>query len=109
MTMPVATSAFSITAGAPKAWSRRSGDAQVTAWICGDCGVRIYGERDTRPDSLNIRPGTLDDTSWLRPAAHIFMRSAQPWEHVADGSICFETWPDDFKATMQAWRTRWGE
>ncbi len=107
MTMPVATAAFAIVEGAPKAWRRKSGDAEVTAWICGDCGVRIYGERNTRPDSINVRAGTLDDTSWLRPAAHLFIRSAQPWVQFADQTSCFETWPDDFKATTQKWRAQW--
>ena len=109
MTMPVATKTFSITSGTPKAWKRTVGEAQVTAWICGNCGVRIYGERNTRPDSLNVRAGTLDDTSWLRPAAHLFMRSAQPWETITDESICFETWPEDFMATTRAWRAKWIE
>lgn len=107
MTMPVATLSFSITDGAPKAWRRSVGDAQVTAWICDNCGVRLYGERDVRPGSLNVRAGTLDDTSWLRPAAHLFMRSAPRWECFADSSICFETWPDDLKATIRSWHALW--
>ncbi len=38
---------------------------------------------------MTIRAGSLDDTSWLRPAAHFFMRSAQPWETIA--GECYDT------------------
>jgi len=40
---------------------------------------------------VSIKPGTLDDTSWLRPSAFIWMRSAQGWVSV----------PDDVKAIEQ--------
>jgi hypothetical protein len=103
LNMPVATRTFRIVKGAPKAWRNAgaSGTA-TTSWFCGDCGGRIYGERDGRPESMTIRAGTLDDTSWLRPAGHFFMRSAQPWETV-DGD-CYEAAPEDFRPLAKAWQ-----
>jgi hypothetical protein len=38
---------------------------------------------------------TLDDTSWLVPLAHYFMRSAQPWERLANAAACFATLPSE--------------
>ena len=76
MSVPVTTTAFHIAKGAPKPWRHESRGAEGTSWFCDDCGGRIYGERNTRPNSVNVRAGTLDDTTWLRPAAHLFMRSA---------------------------------
>jgi hypothetical protein len=111
MSMPVATNSFHIVKGKPKAWQRptASGDAVVTSWFCDNCGGRIYGERNTRPDSVNVRAGTLDDTTWLIPAAHFFMGNAQPWETVGETSICFETipGPDDFREAAERWRQFW--
>jgi hypothetical protein len=111
MSMPVATSAFHIVKGKPKAWQRptESGEAVVTSWFCENCGGRMYGERNTRPDSINVRAGTLDDTTWLVPAAHFFMESAQPWETIQDTSTCFETipGPDDFKKAAERWHALW--
>jgi hypothetical protein len=40
--------------------------------------------------------GSLDDTSWLRPTAHLWTRSKQPWITLPDGDRQFETQPDDF-------------
>lgn len=111
LSMPVATGSLGIVKGAPKSWKRATaaGDAFVTSWFCADCGGRIYGERDTRPESLNVRAGTLDDTSWLVPVAHFFMANAQPWEQIADPSLCYETFPPDFKPPAERWRALWAD
>lgn len=78
LNMPVLTKDFDILQGEPKGWRRPSpSGADVTSWFCGDCGGRIYGERVGRPESINIRAGTLDDTKWLVPAAHMFVRSSR--------------------------------
>jgi hypothetical protein len=80
LNMPVATRGFRIVTGEPMGWRRKSpSGADVTSWFCGDCGARIYGERKGRAESMNLRAGTLDDTKWLVPAAHTFMKSAQGW------------------------------
>ena len=46
-------------------------------------------------DALRVRAGTLDDTSWLRPTAHFWTRSAQPWVVVPEEDQRFETQPED--------------
>jgi hypothetical protein len=40
-----------------------------------------------------VRAGTLDDTSWLRPTAHFWTRSKQPWITLREGDQIFETQP----------------
>lgn len=45
------------------------------------------------PDVVVVQPGTLDDTSWLRPVAHIWTRSAQPWFQFPSDVPLFETQP----------------
>jgi hypothetical protein len=64
---------------------------EVTGVFCPECGVRIYHVLKSAPEVVSIKPGTLDDTSWLRPSAFIWMRSAQGWVSV----------PDDVKAIEQ--------
>jgi hypothetical protein len=80
---------------------------EVAYWFCSDCGGRVYGERDARPDLIAIRAGTLDDTSWLRPIAHVYMRSAQSWEQIPDKEECFETMPKDLWSLTEKWRQLW--
>lgn len=111
LNMPVAAKTLRIVKGAPKGWRNTSGSgATTTSWFCGDCGSRIYGARDGRPDSMTIRAGTLDDTSWLRPAAHLYMRSAQPWETIIGSeAACFDIGPADFSKLAAAWQAMWAD
>ena len=30
-------------------------------------------------DAITLKPGTLDDTSWLNPSKMLWMKSAQKW------------------------------
>jgi hypothetical protein len=50
--------------------------------FCGTCGSPIYSQRETRPDVMVFRAGTLDDSSDLRIVAHIWTASARPWSHI---------------------------
>jgi hypothetical protein len=110
LNMPVRARDFHILQGEPKGWHHLSPrGVPVTSRFCADCGGRIYGERATRPEIVNLRAGTLDDTSWLVPAAHIFTRSAQAWVRPADAAACYETQPEDFSTPMRAWRAMWPE
>ena len=108
MNMPVAAKDFRILQGRPKPWRRLSPTGvEITSWFCGDCGGRLYGERAGRPEITIIRAGTLDDTTWLVPTAHMFMRSAQPWIQPAVDALCYETGTDDFRPVAETWRARW--
>jgi hypothetical protein len=57
---------------------------------CRACGIRLWSEPAHRPGLAVIRPGTLDDTSQLRPHAHMWRRSAQPWFVFPEGARCYE-------------------
>src|SRR3954447_19523663 len=89
LNMPVAAGGFRIVQGEPKAWNSVSPKGvPVVSWFCGHCGARLYGERAGRAEIVNVRAGTLDDTSWLVPAAHFFTRgeSAQAWVRPVAGA-----------------------
>jgi hypothetical protein len=66
--------------GALKTFSARgdSGKA-VHRRFCPECGSTISSEPDAFPGVTIIRAGTLDDTSWVKPATEIFCDSAQSW------------------------------
>jgi hypothetical protein len=73
---------------------------------CTDCQT-ASGERKGRPQSMNLRAGTLDDTKWLVPAAHMFMKSAQGWVRPAADAECHEIAPEDFRQLAEKWRAMW--
>ena len=91
MSMPVKKDNLTVT-GQTKQFMRLADSGnEVTGVFCPECGVRIYHVLKSAPELVSIKPGTLDDTSWLRPSSFIWMRSAQGWVSI----------PDDVKALEQ--------
>jgi len=59
-------------------------------WICPECGSWVCGSRPGMT-VRNVRGGTLDDTSWLRPTVHFWTRNKQPWIAIPEGDQIFES------------------
>jgi hypothetical protein len=100
--MVVDTQAFHLAGIEPRAMLHTADSGRnLTRWVCPECGSWICsgakpGSANPNALFLNVRAGTLDDTSWLRPAAHFWTRSKQPWVMLPDErSHIFETQPDD--------------
>jgi hypothetical protein len=110
LSMPVRRDSFSLTCGAAKPWRHTGASGfESTYWFCADCGGHIFGQRSDRPDVVTIRAGTLDDTSWVRPVAHINLESAQGWERIPNNAECFQTMPNAFGALAKRWQNLWQE
>ena len=76
------------------------------ARICGHCGIRMWSEPPKHPGLAVMRPGTLDDTSWVKPVAHIWTRSAQPWFPFPESVPKYPKQPEDFRELIELWRNR---
>ena len=66
----------------------------VQRYHCGHCGTGFWYAADEYPGIVAIKPGTFDDTSWFKPVAHLWMRSAQPWVILDDVSAKYEKQPE---------------
>lgn len=68
-------------------------DRMMRCYFCPECGSRIYhqwyNEEGDLP-FLNLKPGSLDDTSWIKPGAHVWMSSAQGWEAYHEDDLLFD-------------------
>jgi hypothetical protein len=94
-----------IVRGELKSWIRTADSGnRIPQHVCAACGVRIYTEAPQATGTRTLRLGSLDDTSWLRPAAAIWMKSAQPWVLMPDEVLLYEAGADDFRPIVQAWR-----
>jgi hypothetical protein len=110
LNMPAWAKDFHVLQGRPKPWHHISPTGvPVISWFCNDCGGRLYGDRTGREEIVNLRAGTLDDTAWLVPVAHMFMKSAQAWVQPADDAECHEIGPKDFLLLAERWRAKWPE
>ena len=87
---------FRLSMGAPKMFARQTSPTKtMECWFCVDCGTRLYHmPGGASYPNRNVKPGTLDDTSWLTPAIHFWTRSAQKWVAVPGDAICYETQPE---------------
>ncbi len=65
----------------------------ITRAFCGTCGSTLWGWSSAMPEGRNVSAATLDEPQRFTPMAHIFTRSAQPWDTMAAGVPQFERMP----------------
>jgi hypothetical protein len=108
MSLIMASDDVSFTQGADrlKSWDTRGDDGRIKRCaFCPECGSRIYHASDRDDEPLSIKAGSLDDTQWLLPIAHIWVQSAQPWLQIEQGDrSCFAQEPDDEAALARLWQ-----
>lgn len=110
LSMVVARDAIRVTGGRPAQWLRpgaqtASGTA-IACLFCGACGARLWNLPTRAPQVAIVRPGTLDDTSWLVPVGHIWTSSAQPWVKIPGDTVNYPRQPPDNTALVAAWNAR---
>ncbi len=97
----LSTSAFSITAfldtknfrvtGELKEWARMADSGNRNhAKFCPTCGNRIYHYNPDNPDAIKLKPASADDTSWIKPDAHIWVCEKQDWYEFSKETITKE-------------------
>lgn len=105
MSMWVHRSALALTAGEPVSLTLTTPSGRVAEHrLCAKCGCRLWSEPRQRPEIAIVRPGTLEDTSWIRPVAHLWTRSAQPWVGIPEGVPRYETQPAEFGELFELMR-----
>ena len=81
---PVAASDFVIIEGESmlKAFGSSPG---VHRFFCSNCGSPIISRRDSMPNVVRLRLGTLDTPLPASPTAHYFVASKAEWYEIHDG------------------------
>jgi len=73
--------AVEIISGVLKAYEYRSDESN--RWLklefCPTCGTTVTWTAEWSPGGRAIAVGTLDDPNWIKPARHIWTRSALHW------------------------------
>jgi hypothetical protein len=109
MCMPVQTRSLEMLKGNPELISFKSAEGLAKRHRrCADCGSCMWGEIGGLAELLALQAGTLDDTSWLRPIAHIWTSSAQPWVEIPTDVLLYEKEPEDNLELVRAWKSRSG-
>ena len=94
MTMVVPEEAYSIIKGEPRFYRSTSSTGRTKLGaFCPDCGTRIYHKPEWRKGTISVKPGTLDETGWLRPNVHLWTSSKQEWVTIPEDVEAYERQP----------------
>ena len=105
MSMLIPREALRFVKGTPRRYERTADSGRVIEGdFCEACGVRPVHYPRANPKAAILKPGTLDDTSWLHPIGHIWTRSAQRWVPIPTDSVIYEGHPGDLAPLIEAWR-----
>jgi hypothetical protein len=95
------SSAVKFTKGTPKRYAGIADSGRTLyRFFCGDCGSPLYSQRETAPETMVLRIGTLDNPpDNLKITAHIWTRSARSWDTIDPAAKQFPQQPDSPPAT----------
>lgn len=74
---------------------RRMGDSgkETAHGFCPHCGTQIVSMPGSMQGLIGVRVGTLDHPEIFKPAADIFTKSANPWDHMDPNIPKFKEYP----------------
>lgn len=102
MTLPVLRRDLEPLSGDLKEWRRKADSGrELACFFCPHCGTRLYHSSSMGPECWHLKPGSLDDTSWLAPVAQVWTKSAQPWLRLAGDLPSFPGQPEDLPALLR--------
>lgn len=88
--------------GQPRKWSRISESGrEVSCSFCENCGTRLFHAPARNPKIINVKPGTLDDTGWLKPVGNLWTQSAQKWVVINEQMLNYERQPSDYSVLFE--------
>lgn len=101
---------FRLVSGVLSSWATQADSGVMKECsFCADCGSRIHHSGIGGTGILSVKGGSLDEMGRLRPIAHIWMQSAQPWmKALLEGEMLFDTQPDNFSELIHAYRAQSG-
>ena len=84
---------FQLKSGEMKQFRRSDLERPVTRYFCENCGTGLASETPSRPGSIVIKVGTLDDPSIFAPAVAIFTCDKQDFHHIPEDIKAFDKRP----------------
>ena len=88
-----AESDFNYTKGVTTTFSRSDLESPVTRHFCGTCGTGIGTRSPSRPNSMIVKVGTLDNPEEYQAQAAIFTCDQQAYHYIPDSIPSFDKRP----------------
>jgi hypothetical protein len=92
---------IALTSAAPESYTTiTDSGSELTTFACSSCRDILYHTHPEFARIVMIAGGTVDDPGWIKPQAHIFVRSKQPWLELSNDIPAYlemyqleDTWP----------------
>jgi hypothetical protein len=105
MSMAIARTALRADLGGLATVARASDSGRaVVGRFCAECGTRLFHEPAHSPETVNVKPGTLDDTAWIVPVGWLWTAVAQPSFRPDPDALLYEGQPADMEALRARFR-----
>lgn len=76
----VATENLKLTGATPQTFAKVVDSGRtLTRTFCGVCGSQLFSQRNTNPEMMVVKSGTLDDRQGFKVVMDIWTASANPW------------------------------
>ena len=80
-TLIMATAAVAVTKGKTKYFEKLADSGNIARReFCADCGTPLFASSLGRVEFIGIKAASMDDPTWFRPEADLWVQSAQPWD-----------------------------
>jgi len=95
MSLILPRDAFVLEQGTLAVWEHRSARGSLKrALFCPRCGGRVFNDGGEERALVSVKAGSLDDTTALRPAGHLWMKRAQRWVVIPAGALHYDGEPE---------------
>jgi hypothetical protein len=110
LTLYVESACFRHEQGEIEAWRKRGDSGREADYTrCARCGTRLWHQPLAAPQWVMIAAGTLDDPSWVVPAAHIWVSRAAPSACIPEGAARWDRGPSDRAELLAAFGAAYGD
>ena len=65
----------------------------MTKEFCDNCGSQIFGSGTNRPETMNVKVGSIDDPSFVKPDVNLYTAHALSCTHINDELDNFQGMP----------------
>jgi hypothetical protein len=100
LSIPVERAKLRATGALSSFEKRAESGATTTCFFCGACGSRLFHVSSRSPEVATLKVGSLDDTSEIYPASHVWVSRKQPWVRLDPAIPSFDRQPAD----LATWR-----
>lgn len=104
LSMIVPAEAFRVLAGKTHFYDKLAASGRIVRQhSCAICDTRVFHEPLASPEIISLRPGTLDDFSWVLPIGNIWTASKASWADIDPNMPNFTGQPSSREALFAAW------